>query len=81
MNLKCNASDPPLPRSIPRPLSAPASSELGTRSYRRNGALSELHPICTAQVLTYLKLMDLRLGFLINFNERLIKDGLNRIIL
>jgi GxxExxY protein len=44
-------------------------------------SVMELHPICTAQLLTYLKLMDLRLGFLINFNERLIKDGLNRIVL
>jgi GxxExxY protein len=44
-------------------------------------AVQELHAICTAQVLTYLKLMNLRLGILINFNERLIKDGLTRIIL
>jgi len=40
----------------------------------------ELHPVCTAQVLTYLKLLDLRLAFLINFNERLLKDGLQRIV-
>lgn len=40
----------------------------------------ELHPVCTAQLLTYLKLMNLRLGFLINFNERLIKDGIHRIV-
>jgi GxxExxY protein len=43
-------------------------------------SVAELHPVCTAQVLTYLKLMDLRLAFLINFNERLLKDGLQRIV-
>jgi hypothetical protein len=39
LNLKCNASDPPLPRSIPRPLAGTASSERGSYSYRRNDAL------------------------------------------
>jgi len=43
-------------------------------------AVVELHPIFTAQVLTYLKFMDLRLAFLINFNERLLKDGIHRIV-
>jgi GxxExxY protein len=43
-------------------------------------AVQELHPIHTAPVLTYLKFMNLRLAFLINFNERLLKDGLHRIV-
>jgi GxxExxY protein len=32
------------------------------------------------QVLTYLKLTNLKLGLLINFNENLIKDGIRRIV-
>ena len=32
------------------------------------------------QVLTYLKLSNLKLGLLINFNEALIKDGITRIV-
>ncbi|MCA6449386.1 MAG: GxxExxY protein [Chitinophagaceae bacterium] len=32
------------------------------------------------QVLTYLKLTNLKLGLLINFNEELIKTGVRRII-
>lgn len=32
------------------------------------------------QLLTYLKLTDLKLGLLINFNEKLIKDGINRVV-
>ena len=43
-------------------------------------SVQELHPVCTAQVLTYLKFVKLRLAFLINFNERLLKDGLHRIV-
>ncbi len=32
------------------------------------------------QVLTYLKLTNLKLGLLINFNEKLIKNGIKRIV-
>lgn len=32
------------------------------------------------QVLTYLKLTDLKLGYLLNFGESLMKDGISRII-
>lgn len=43
-------------------------------------AVLELHPVFYAQVLTYLKLTDLRLGLLINFNSELIKYGIHRIV-
>lgn len=33
-----------------------------------------------AQLLSYLKLSDKRLGFLINFNVTLLKDGLKRMV-
>ncbi|MBK9275039.1 MAG: GxxExxY protein [Flavobacteriales bacterium] len=42
-------------------------------------AVEELHPIHTAQLLTYLKLTGNRLGLLINFNESLLRDGVRRI--
>jgi GxxExxY protein len=32
------------------------------------------------QVLTYLRLTNLKLGILVNFNEALIKDGIKRIV-
>jgi GxxExxY protein len=44
-------------------------------------AVDEMNPVWTAQVLSYLKLSGRRLGFLINFNVPLIKDGIKRIIL
>ena len=40
-------------------------------------AIAPVHP---KQVLTYLKITDLKLGLLINFNEKLIKDGITRIV-
>ena len=43
--------------------------------------VEKLHPIHEAQLLTYLKLTGIRLGFLINFNTKLIKDGLKRMVL
>lgn len=42
-------------------------------------AVEELHPIHTAQLLTYLRLTANRLGLLINFNEVLLKDGIRRV--
>jgi len=38
-----------------------------------------LAPVHSKQILTYLKLLNLRLGLLINFNTPLLKDGLKRI--
>jgi GxxExxY protein len=40
-----------------------------------------LAPIHTAQVLTYLKLANKKLGLLINFNETDLKKGIKRLIL
>jgi len=40
-------------------------------------ALNDLH---MAQILTYLKLSDCKLGLLINFNTVLFKDGVKRVI-
>jgi GxxExxY protein len=44
-------------------------------------AVESLTAVHTAQILTYLKLTGLRLGFLINFNVALIKDGIKRVAL
>ena len=39
-----------------------------------------LSPVHHKQLLTYLKLTDLKLGMLINFNVALMKDGIHRIV-
>lgn len=38
-------------------------------------------PIHEAQLLTYLKLTSIRLGLIINFNVKLLKNGIKRVIL
>ncbi len=43
-------------------------------------AVERFEPIHEAQLLSYLKLSGLNLGFLINFNTRLIKHGLRRLV-
>ena len=37
-------------------------------------------PVHPKQLLTYLRISGLKLGLLINFNEKLIKDGITRIV-
>ncbi len=44
-------------------------------------AVEALIPVHKAQLLTYLKLSNYRLGLLINFNVPLIKDGIQRLVL
>ncbi len=43
-------------------------------------AVEQVIPVHKAQVITYLKVLNLPLGLLINFNEVLIKDGIQRIL-
>lgn len=43
-------------------------------------AVLELHPVFYSQILTYLKLTNMKLGLLINFNSELIKYGIHRIV-
>ena len=45
-----------------------------------NKSVQELAPIHEAQLLTYLKLSGYRLGFLVNWNVPLIKDGIKRMV-
>jgi GxxExxY protein len=44
-------------------------------------AVEKVLPVHEAQLLTYLKLTGYRLGILINFNTKLIKDGIKRVVL
>lgn len=37
-------------------------------------------PVHYSQLLTYLKLSDMKLGLLINFNTRLLKEGIHRVV-
>jgi GxxExxY protein len=44
-------------------------------------AVETVHPICKAQLLSYMKLLNIPLGLIINFNELKLTDGVSRLIL
>ena len=44
-------------------------------------AQENYHPVWEAQLMSYLKLTNKRLGFLINFHVPLMKDGIKRMII
>lgn len=46
-----------------------------------NKAVDTVHPIHMAQLLTYMKLKNIKLGFLINWNVKQIKNGIQRVVL
>ena len=45
-----------------------------------NKAVKELTDIHLSQILTYMKLSGISLGFLFNFNERHLRNGIKRVV-
>ena len=43
-------------------------------------SVEKVHPAHKKQVLTYLRLTGMKLGYLLNFGEALMKDGITRIV-
>ena len=43
-------------------------------------SVESLHPIHAKQLLTYMKLMNIPVGLLINFGEVLLKNGIRRVV-
>jgi GxxExxY protein len=43
-------------------------------------AVESLRPVHSAQLLTYLKLLDLRFGLLVNFDVPVLRQGIKRVI-
>lgn len=43
-------------------------------------SIESVLPVHKKQLLTYLRLTECHLGLLINFNEKLIKDGISRVV-
>jgi GxxExxY protein len=44
-------------------------------------SVDRFDPVFEAQLLTYLKITGLKRGLLLNFNSRLLKDGIKRLVL
>jgi GxxExxY protein len=43
-------------------------------------ATSVTNPVSGAQVLTYLRLLDLQLGLVVNFGKKRVADGIHRVV-
>ena len=43
-------------------------------------AIDRLHPVHEAQLLSYLRMSELRLGLVINFDVKLLRDGIRRVV-
>ena len=43
-------------------------------------SVENIQPVHKKQLLTYLRLADMRLGLLINFGSALLKDGISRVV-
>src|SRR5262249_707056 len=43
-------------------------------------AKDKLHPVDQAQLMSHLRLLDLRVGLLVNFHEVVLKNGIKRIV-
>ena len=43
-------------------------------------AVERLNPVHEAQLLSYLRMTDIKLGLLINFNMRMLRDGVKRVV-
>ena len=53
---------------------------VGNKVVVESKSVESLVPVHRKQLQTYLRLMDKRLGLLINFNVELIRDGIQRVV-
>ncbi len=44
-------------------------------------AVEAIHPIHKAQLMSYMKLLNVPLGLVLNFHEMTLKDGISRLML
>jgi len=44
-------------------------------------AVEQIHPVHKAMLMSYMKLLDVPLGLIINFHELKLVDGISRLIL
>ena len=63
-------------------LSAPLRIDLvvGGKVIVECKSTSKYNPIFEAQTLTYLRLFGMKLGMVINFDERVVKNGIHRVV-
>lgn len=80
LNVECEVSMPVLYESIKIDTGYRADMVVENCIIIENKTVDQLAPIHEAQLLTYLKLSKLHIGFLINWNVTLLKYGLKRVV-
>ena len=80
LDVKCECEIPVYYQTIKIDLGFRADMIIEDAIIIENKVVDRLAPIHEAQLLTYLKLTNLRLGFLLNWNVSLMKDGIKRMV-
>jgi GxxExxY protein len=80
LNVECEVTMPVLYESIKIDTGYRADMVVENCIIIENKTVDQLAPIHEAQLLTYLKLSKLHIGFLINWNVTLLKYGLKRVV-
>ena len=78
--IKCETSVPVQYRNIQINAGFRADMIVEDSIIIENKTVDQIAPIHEAQLLTYLKLTNLHLGFLLNWNVTLMKHGIKRIV-
>lgn len=80
IEVRCEAQLPVVYRGLEIEVGYRIDMLVGECIVVENKSVQALAPIHEAQLLTYLKLSGHRLGFLVNWNVPLIKDGIKRMV-
>jgi GxxExxY protein len=79
-NVKCELAIPVRYEDIELDVGFRADMLIDNCVIVENKTVDKLAPIHEAQLLTYLKVTQFQLGFLLNWNVRLMKDGIKRMV-
>jgi GxxExxY protein len=80
LNVKCETPVPVIYGDVKIDMGFRADMIVENSVIIENKTVDEIAPIHEAQLLTYLKITDMRLGFLLNWNVTLMKDGIKRMV-
>jgi GxxExxY protein len=67
-------------KNLEMPLGFRADLVVENKVIIENKSIEALNPVHAKQLLTYLRLTNLKLGLLFNFNEPLLKNGIKRLV-
>ena len=80
LNVKCEIPVPVKYNDINMDMGFRADMIVDNSIIIENKTVDQIHPIHEAQLLTYLKVTNIQLGFLLNWNVTLMKNGIKRMV-